>query len=113
MCIETQTWYSSHEITQIVAEQPGSCQNLTQEHLLQTQKNHLEAKAREARLMSMRNPHTVLMQKQIEQIHSNRMEAIVKHMKKRQVQQIEKTLGSKGQKGQIEEFAQSTDLSNT
>ena len=50
----------------------------------------MEAKAKKARLTSMQNSRTVLIQKQIEQIHRHRMEAIAKKLKKRQIQQIEK-----------------------
>lgn len=65
--------------TKIQFLEPAPMSNKLQ--VLQIQKNHLEAKARRARLMSMRNSHTVLTQKQIEHIHSNRMDAIARKLK--------------------------------
>ena len=88
MCIETYTEYSGFQFQDNDVSQCGSNSNLKAEDLLLIEKNHLEAKAEKARLTSMQNSRTVLTQKQIEQIHRHRMEAIAKKMKKRQIQQI-------------------------
>ena len=74
---ETQTGIPTDKSIQVKELQPGSSQSLTQEQRLRIEKNHLEARARKTRLMSMRNAHTVLTQKQIEQIHCNRLDALL------------------------------------
>ena len=54
---------------------------LEKRQIQQIEKNHFIAKAKKARLMSMRNEHTKLTHEQIEQIHKNRLGAIARKMK--------------------------------